>query len=206
LLALRDFRFRFLFVWAVGPILLFSASASKAPWYLNPAFAPLTLLSLGAIIESARLLPKLRLPIMLLVVWSFGDFTRQLDRVAWEVINQRDKLAIERFVEHAQLSNHIDAPIVVVGGAISGRVAPIKGRFNVEGFYLNMLAPRVKRIPTLEAMPGLPSHPSWLLLSFEAPSPLPAGVECNTIDILDPLFPRVHPVYVRRCIQASENA
>ena len=62
---------------------------------------------------------------------------------------------------------------ILVENALSGRTAPIRGRFNVEGIYRGMLKPNLELVKDPEAVTPLSS--TAILLKEESLSNLPAG-------------------------------
>jgi 4-amino-4-deoxy-L-arabinose transferase-like glycosyltransferase len=151
-------RFRYLLVWAYLPLLLFSTSASKVPWYLAP-YIPF--MALIAVFGTTALVQRIALPwiqglvafpVLLVAVWNFEP---GLERTMSSVKESTARIGIDRVVESLSVST---GPVFMVNNAISGRSKPIRGRFNVEGIYREMLRPRLSTISapsSLAVAPGV---------------------------------------------------
>jgi 4-amino-4-deoxy-L-arabinose transferase-like glycosyltransferase len=177
---------RFLLVWALVPVGMYSCAASRTPWYLLPYFPSLSIVSVLGVLELARLLRD-RVSyygaftfLALVAFLSAPPFYRSLVRNIDEVISDTSRIPIDIAFEKLRGSH---SKFVIVEDAVSGRSNPRKGRFNVEGIYRETLRPNlraVKRIQELRcrtdevllvresSLPVIP--PGWIELQRLAPS------------------------------------
>ncbi len=141
--ATSNLRFRFLLPWLLLPVMAYSLSSSRVPWYVSP-FVPFaaiitvfgTTWCIGQV-KSAGVRCVLSIVAVILVVPPYG---RAIERSMKYCANSVRRIEIDTLVE--QLQEKYDN-FVVVGNALSGRSRPIRGRFNVEGIYREMLKPRL---------------------------------------------------------------
>jgi 4-amino-4-deoxy-L-arabinose transferase-like glycosyltransferase len=192
--AIRDYSFRFALAWGVLPIFIYSCASSKVPWYLNP-FMPF--MAMVAVFGTVKLLSKISNQFIVASLSAFIllllglPFYRAISRHITVVMNDNKILPIDRIV--AEIQNN-SAETAIVANAISGRVAPIKGRFNVEGIYREILRPRSKSIEQAVGFSPLPGQYVFVRKSdFEK---LPSGG--REVAQLPPLFPRMESVLVVR--------
>ena len=175
--AIHASTFRFLLLWGALPVLAYSCSSSKAPWYLNP-FMPfvcmIAVLGCVNVLQAIKRLPKMRAATVviaaLLIVTTARSYSRALNRAVEEVLTDTDRIPLDRMTE--QLRGDFER-FILVENALSGRTAPIRGRFNVEGIYRGMLKPNLELVKDPEAVTPLSS--TAILLKEESLSNLPAG-------------------------------
>jgi 4-amino-4-deoxy-L-arabinose transferase-like glycosyltransferase len=145
--ARKDPRFRFLLVWSVVPVALYSCAASRVPWYISP-FLPfccmLAVFGSSALWESVRnRVPWSRCAgVVAAAVVFFGmlPYGRAIARNVKEVRDDTARLDVDRLMEGLRASY---VNFTIVGNSLSGRSNPHKGRFNVEGIYREMLRPNL---------------------------------------------------------------
>jgi 4-amino-4-deoxy-L-arabinose transferase-like glycosyltransferase len=175
--ARRSPTFRFLLLWGALPVLAYSCSSSKAPWYLNP-FMPfvcmIAVLGCVHVLQTIKRLPKMRAATAvlatLLVVTTARSYSRAVNRALGEVRSDTDRIPLDRMTE--QLKRDFER-FILVDNALSGRTTPIRGRFNVEGIYRGMLKPNLE---VVKAPQGLtPLSRTAILLREESLSNLPVG-------------------------------
>ena len=141
---------RYLLIMAWCPILLFSLSSAKLPWYISP-YAPFfiggavfgSVLIFRALIVRAWLSKKKSLQRGFLVFALFIlclPLIPRTERVVRFVVSSTHRLPIDIVVEKIAAE---DGGVIIVDNVISSRTTPIKGRFNVEGIYKEMLQGRV---------------------------------------------------------------
>ena len=193
-LARRDHRLRFVLAWGGLPILVYSCASSKVPWYLNP-FMPF--MAIVAVFGTVELVNKISNRFfgaalsVCLVLLSALPFYHALSRHIGDVMNETNILPIDRVVAEIQANS---GEMVVVANAISARVAPIKGRFNVEGIYREILKFRTRSIE--EAVGFLPVSGQYFFVRESDYEKLPLGG--RMVAQLPPLLPRKESVRVVR--------
>ena len=150
-LARRDKRYRFLFIWALLPVILYSFSSSKAPWYITlsfPAFALLSASFVLAIVQRTALIS--RQPQRLLAFFGLAAYSaiclislaRSYERIIMYIEkNESNRIPFDTLVEEVLSTPGLK--VAIYKNAISGRANPINGQFNLEGFYRMMLKDRV---------------------------------------------------------------
>lgn len=150
--ARRDARYRFILVWSFAPVVLYSCSASRVPWYLNP-FLPFT--CMVAVFGTLYLAREIRervawalarwvmLSLLILIPSgvSIAHFSRALERHTRVVRDDTERLELDLLTERLRESYR---SFSVVGNSISGRSNPVQGRFNVEGIYRQSLKPDLR--------------------------------------------------------------
>lgn len=148
--ARKDPRFRFLLVWGVVPVALYSCAASRVPWYISP-FLPfscmLSVFGSGAVWERIccrvpwrRAAGIVAGAVVLLGMVPYG---RAIARNIREVRDDTTRLEVDRLME-AMRERYNN--FTIVGDSLSGRSNPHKGRFNVEGIYREMLRPNLMSV------------------------------------------------------------
>jgi 4-amino-4-deoxy-L-arabinose transferase-like glycosyltransferase len=183
---------RFLLVWAALPVTLYSFSASKVPWYLNPFLPFMSMLAVGG---SAALLTGVarvfaraigdtsgravessvkrsigRCAVVLLAIATVPAFARAVGRHIDVVRTSNERIEIDRLVE---LLRRQYSQFVIVENALSGRSNPRNGRFNVEGIYREMLKPGLRAVPRIEEFTPQPGE--VVLVQEESLGRLPTG-------------------------------
>lgn len=142
-----DYRFRYLLIWALAPICLYSLSKSKLPWYIFVSY-PALALCIGFIPLYLAAIPQLKRMMGVVVVVVIGVLSFRAYRVGTHVMLEK-RLPIDHAVERVLQS---DAPATaVVGNPLRLSPKPRKYRRRVEFIYLSMLRPET--IP-LEAIRG----------------------------------------------------
>jgi 4-amino-4-deoxy-L-arabinose transferase-like glycosyltransferase len=176
IVCLRRNDMRFLLVWALCPVALYSCAASRVPWYLSPYFPFLSILSVAgvtALVACIRERTSKRmaaLVLTLIVVLSAGPYYRALDRNVREVLHDTDRLEIDTLVEGLK-GNY--SSFAIVENSISGHSNPRNGRFNIEGIYRELLRPNLRAVQHLSE---LERKPNEVLFMKETSIPaLPSG-------------------------------
>lgn len=181
------------------PVLLFSLSSAKLPWYISP-YAPFligsTLLGLvftfqklftwSRLSESASLL-KVGLTFALLLLCA--PLVSRTERVLSFVMNPVRRIPMDTIVEKI-LSE--PGRVVIVDNVMSSRATPIKGRFNVEGIYKEMVQHRIRQASSSEGISVEPGD--VVFIAKDAAATLPHGA--TEITRLPPLAPRREEVIV----------
>jgi 4-amino-4-deoxy-L-arabinose transferase-like glycosyltransferase len=139
---------RFILIWALLPVGLYSLSASKVPWYINP-FLPF--ISIMALWGAKQILDLLHsrwpgkkvyvLGLTLLCAVTLPAYSRAIIRHAKVVLGETQRIELDLLV--SELVGRYTA-FVILEDSLSGRTSPIKGRFNLEGIYREMLRPRIE--------------------------------------------------------------
>jgi 4-amino-4-deoxy-L-arabinose transferase-like glycosyltransferase len=136
-------QFCFLLPWLILPIALYSLSSSRVPWYVSPFVPFAAILSVfgttWCVERVKRKGSRYVLSIVVLIV-AVPPYARALDRAMQQVAQPVRRIEIDTVVEG--LKRKYDR-FIVVGKAWSGRSQPIRGRFNVEGIYREMLKPNL---------------------------------------------------------------
>jgi hypothetical protein len=81
---------------------------------------------------------------------AIPPYARALNRAVRYVSKSVERLEIDLLIEH--ITAHHDS-FVIVGNALSGRSNPVRGRFNVEGIYREMLKPNLVAVKTPQEIP-----------------------------------------------------
>lgn len=178
----RRSELRFLLVWSVLPVALYSCAASRVPWYLSPYLPMLSILSIIGTDSLARCFNSSRAYVIIvafIAALSIPPFFRAVQRNVLEVLHDTERLEIDRLVEQLKGSY---TQFAIVENAISGHSNPRRGRFNVEGIYRESLRPHLRAIKQLselehranEVLLVRESHladltPGWLELGRLAP-------------------------------------
>ena len=134
--AWRDYRYRFILLWALLPICLYSLSRSKLPWYIlvsYPALALVIGLLAQLLLEQRR---YFRLPAVL-AVFVIGSLSYRAYRIGTHVVREK-RLPIDMAVE--QVQRHTDSSTAVVENPLRLKPDPRKYRRRIEFIYLSMLA------------------------------------------------------------------
>jgi 4-amino-4-deoxy-L-arabinose transferase-like glycosyltransferase len=162
LLSLRkDTRSRYLCVWALLPVLLYSCAASRVPWYLNPSLPFLAMLAVYGAYQlanwaSTRLTWRplrekqtaLRaILITLFLLASSPPYIRAVSRHARFVSHDTERLAVDILFTTLKEQH---SSFVIIDNALSGRSQPHRGRFNVEGIYREMLKPHLRTVRSID--------------------------------------------------------
>ncbi len=136
-------QFRFLLPWVVLPIVLYSVSSSRVPWYLSPFASYASIIAIfgarWAVEQAWSNLVQMCLGVVV-VILAIPAYSRALDRALVHISRSTTRLDIDVVVEQLKRSHE---RFVVCGNALSGRSQPIRGRFNVEGIYREMLKPHL---------------------------------------------------------------
>jgi 4-amino-4-deoxy-L-arabinose transferase-like glycosyltransferase len=148
---------RFLVIWGALPVVAYSFSTSKAPWYLNP-FMPF--ICMIAVLGTTSLLRILRNSsasrvggvalAFLLSITATASYSRAFTRAVSEVLADTERIPLDLMSE--KLRNEFEH-IALQNGAISGRTSPIRGRFNIEGIYRGMMNPKLTVIESAADAP-----------------------------------------------------
>jgi hypothetical protein len=104
-------------------------------------------------------------------------------------MNPMNRLPIDLVVERIRAEK---GNVIIVDNVISNRATPIKGRFNVEGIYKEMLHDRIKKVSSTERTEYSPGD--FVFIARDAVKALPEGGE--EIARLPPLPPRREEVIV----------
>lgn len=169
LAAVKNPAHRFLLVWGVLPVILYSCAASRVPWYLNP-FLPF--LALIAVTGSTylgqtllRLLPPgrsaqsivaktLAFLAALTVLTSSGHaLYRAIARNVRQVAQDSKRLEIDHLTSNLRRDH---SHFAIIENALSGRTQPRQGRFNVEGIYRETLRPHLRTERFVERFSPVP--------------------------------------------------
>jgi 4-amino-4-deoxy-L-arabinose transferase-like glycosyltransferase len=146
----KDPRSRFLLIWAFLPVALYSLSASKVPWYINPFLPFISIVSFWGALKARDLLGKRvwvkRVLSIALCALTLPAYWRAIDRHARFVLNDNKRIEIDLLV--SELRARYDN-FVILEDSVSGRSNPIKGRFNLEGIYRETLRPGLRSIKEL---------------------------------------------------------
>lgn len=148
--AWRDRRFRFVLVWGLLPVVVYSAAASRVPWYISP-FLPFVCMiavcgSVNGVQELVRRTrrPRVVAPLLALaLLLTLPPYGRAIARNLREVTSDTTRLEVDRLMEEMQ---NRYAQFTIVGDSLSGRSNPRNGRFNVEGIYREMLRPQLTSV------------------------------------------------------------
>ena len=187
---------------ALFPVALYSLSSAKLPWYLSP-YAPFFIGSMlyGCYLGSSYLSHRFSSSISPIITASVcGGFVLLLslfsilpraERIAHFVIQPKKRIAIDLVVEKILATQ---SRVLILDNAISSRAAPIKGRFNVEGIYKEMLTGRLTSSPSSEKVN--PESGTFVFINREKLAVLPSGY--SEFAVLPPLFPRKSEVVVVR--------
>jgi hypothetical protein len=190
---------RYLVMMAWCPIFLFSLSSAKLPWYISP-YAPFFIGSalLGVVFVFRFLIARPWLSQRKSIQRGFLLFTLfmfclplipRAQRVLNFVMNPMNRLPIDLVVERIRAEK---GNVIIVDNVISNRATPIKGRFNVEGIYKEMLHDRIKKVSSTERTEYSPGD--FVFVARDAVQALPEGGE--EIARLPPLSPRREEVIV----------
>lgn len=192
---------RYLIMMGWCPIFIFSISSAKLPWYISP-YAPFliggTLFgvhSLCRVLISAPLLSRKKSLQRGFITFTLFIFCLPIiprtERVFNFVVNSSHRIPIDRVVEKIVKEQ---GNAVIVDNVISSRATPIKGRFNVEGIYKEMIQHRIKQASS--AMPIVCSPGDFVIVSSEKAHSLPEGGK--EFARMPPLPPRREEVIVVR--------
>ncbi len=148
--AKRDWRFRFLLVWGVLPVVVYSAAASRVPWYISP-FLPFVCMiavcgSVYGVQEIVRRSWVPRIVALLLtcaLMFTLPPYGRAIARNLREVTSDTFRLEVDLLMEQMRQRY---TQFTIVGDSLSGRSNPRNGRFNVEGIYREMLRPHLTSV------------------------------------------------------------
>lgn len=149
----REAAVRFLLVWLIVPVAGYSIAASRAPWYLLPALPACAVLTGRALEKSTILLcsffnghkPAIRIllsaAVALLLLRGIGEYQRKCSAVLATVLRQKSRISFDLAAE--RILSEQPAKVLILENIISQRAKPVRGRFNVEGIYLQMLRDRI---------------------------------------------------------------
>lgn len=191
----------YLLAMALFPVALYSLSSAKLPWYLSP-YAPFFIGSmlygcyLGGSYMSLRFSSSIS-PILnasvcgVVVLLTFFSILPRAERIATFVLQPKKRIAIDLVVEKILAT---ESRVLILDNAISSRATPIKGRFNVEGIYKEMLTGRLTPSPSSEKVN--PESGTFVFINREKLAVLPTGY--SEFAVLPPLFPRKSEVVVVR--------
>lgn len=199
-LSIKDKRFLFVGVWAYGPVVLFSLSSSKVPWYLHPSVPFLALLCVAAICELPKRFTSKQVVIactvgcVAITIVSMFQFHRLFRRVVTTVIAQHIRVDVELLVDH--IRSYPDDKVIVGDSILSFRSNPKKGRFNVEGFYTNFVRNRIEQVPMTELQQrdaGMIGN-ALVIVPTAAVNQVPAGATKSIV--LPPFGQRFEPMTI----------
>jgi 4-amino-4-deoxy-L-arabinose transferase-like glycosyltransferase len=180
---------RYALVWSALPVVAYSLSASRTPWYIAPFFPFVCMVAVfgtSALYDrlSARKMVRsiATLAILVTLYVSAGAYSRALARNIQEVVTDTRRLPIDILTERLRGEY---TKFGVVESAVSARSNPRKGRFNVEGIYRETLKPDLLILSAISELqpesrrvylvkePSLSALPSgWVEVGRLAPSVL----------------------------------
>jgi 4-amino-4-deoxy-L-arabinose transferase-like glycosyltransferase len=181
----RDLCARYLLMWCFIPVMLYSLSASRVPWYLNPFLPLIAVLSVyGAYLLIAHLDAFLALRWRrfspkgvglalgaALAIMSIPAYGRAIARHAHFLATDTKRIGVDLLI--TQLRERYSL-FVIINNALSGRTQPRHGRFNVEGIYREMLKPNLRTVKAVEKYKTLATNEVVLVKGSQL-SKLPAG-------------------------------
>jgi 4-amino-4-deoxy-L-arabinose transferase-like glycosyltransferase len=191
----RSHSLRFCALWGLVPILLFSCASAKVPWYLNP-YAPFLacMTVMGTISLLSRITWSNRSVVLLVpcLVFALLPYARALGRHIAFVAGDTRRIQLDIVAE--EILKTPGARVVLFDDCISGRANPIKGKFNVEGIYREMLRDRLTLVDAIPTQ--APPVDTYVFSSAETHERLPSG--WKEVKRLLPILPRREEVVVTR--------
>lgn len=168
---------RFFMVWSMLPVVAYSLSASRTPWYIAPFFPFVCMVAVfgtSALYErlsERKMVRAIAAPAILVTLYvSTGAYSRALTRNIHEVVTDTRRLPIDILIERLRGEY---TKFAVVESAISARSNPRNGRFNVEGIYRETLKPDLLVVPGISELQ--PESRRVYLVKEPSLSALPAG-------------------------------
>ncbi len=168
---------RFILVWSMLPVVAYSLSASRAPWYVAPFFPFVCMVAVfgaSAICDSVsdRKIIRILVTSMLLVATFVAavSLSRSLSRNLLEVSTDTSRLPFDLLTERLRADY---TKFGVLESAISARSNPRKGRFNVEGIYRETLKPDLVAVPDIRDL--IPESQRVYFVKEESLGDLPVG-------------------------------
>jgi 4-amino-4-deoxy-L-arabinose transferase-like glycosyltransferase len=168
---------RFLVVWSMLPVVAYSLSASRTPWYIAPFFPFVCMVAVfgisalyGGLSERKMVRVVATLAILVTLYVSAGAYSRALTRNLYEVVTDTRRLPIDILIERLRSEY---TKFAVVESSISARSNPRNGRFNVEGIYRDTLKPDLLVVPGISELQ--PESRRVYLVKEPSLSALPAG-------------------------------
>lgn len=192
---------RFLLIWGFLPVILYSFSASKTPWYISIAVPFIAILVAEMISNTAHLATVQRalfrrvLCVGWLLLVGFGSFQLiQKYRLIFSTIqSQTVRLPMDLLVEEV-LSKNQTYHLTLLDNAIPGGTAPKNGRFNVEGIYRQMLQPHITKINDIRELRCVTKD--CILITPRQLESIPDGFKFDRM--LPPYGARSYEAYVYR--------
>ncbi len=133
-----DYRARYLAVWSLLPLCLYSLSKSKLPWYILVAY-PALALSIGILPQLLAEYVSLRRVHLFLVIAIAALLGFRAYRVGTHILAV-DRLPIDVAVETVLARS--DSSTAIVGNPLRLSTKPKKFRRRIEFIYLSMLRPQ----------------------------------------------------------------
>lgn len=178
---------RFLLIWALLPPVLYSFAGSRVPWYIAPSFPGMALLAAVmlvnctktawhyAVAQSRPILAPILLLMVLLDGYSLFSVLRGYIRIDNYIeTKESTRLPLDTAIE--KLKSH-PGSIYVFRNALSGRANPIKGRFNVEGFYRGMVKERIINISARADLVSVEKEKAFLVIRSGEIGAAPGGIK-----------------------------
>lgn len=204
--ARRDERFRFLLVWAVLPVVLYSLSRSRLGWYIAPAFLALAILTASALesigryawlgVTARKGLSNAVMGIGAacvfgLALWDLGSAYHRIHQYIGR--SESTRMPIDLAVE--DMKRWPEAKIVNYRRALSGRANPENGRFNFDGFYRGMVQERLidAREPE-DAARAREQNAGFIVVAHDEVCNMPPGVTAYML--LPPFYGRTQELVV----------
>ncbi len=184
--AAKNTSLRFLLVWGIFPVVLYSCAASRVPWYINPFLPFLALIAVAGTIYLLQRLLLLaspgRSPRTLVVTTtaaliatgivasSVTSWYRAISRHARHVLHDTERIELDLLLSRLRRDH---SHFAIVDNSISGRTQPKQGKFNVEGIYRETLHPHLRIIKALSEFEAQPHEVA--LVKDSALGQLPPG-------------------------------
>jgi 4-amino-4-deoxy-L-arabinose transferase-like glycosyltransferase len=188
----RNWRYRLVLIWCWLPLVAYSFSSSRAPWYVSPC-VPWAAMSavfgvVGIVLRWRSWLVQ-GVAAVVVVFLVAAPYSRALTRSLRYVGAASERIELDTVIERLRGSY---ARFVIVGSAVSGRSNPVQGKFNVEGIYREMLRPHLVAVQTPEEYKPEPGQ--VVFIREEDVSRLPAGGV--VLETIQPFGVRQHRVVV----------
>jgi 4-amino-4-deoxy-L-arabinose transferase-like glycosyltransferase len=184
--ALKHHAHRFLLVWGLLPVILYSCAASRVPWYLNPFLPFLALISVTGSAYLCQRLFRLFPPggsakavaaktvavlaVTLLIAVSGQPLYRALARNVRHVLHDSQRLELDLLTANLRRDY---SHFAIIENALSGRTQPRQGRFNVEGIYRETLRPNLRIVRAVEGF--IPEPKEVVFVKASSLDQLPKG-------------------------------
>ena len=186
--------FRFSIVWCFLPLIIYSFSSSKAPWYLNPFMPFFAMTAVFGTLFIIRQIPTSKMAYRFVLVVAvcalfLPTYYRTLTHHVAKVAQQNQRLPID------EISQEIIKEKIAVSfltKAISGRSSPINGHFNVEGIYRQMIRENIRIIKNVSEIE--PSERQYVFLEERQLAQLPEN--WKKYKVLPPFEPRKNSLVV----------